>query len=381
MSNDTFFRKATFNQKIIFFALGAIMAIVSIYLTSHYFSVKYPSGLEGASLCNINSFFNCDSTSLSLLGSVFGIPTALFGVIVGALVMLFYIHNNEEIEGTLYTVLFLNIIGCGVLFLYSIIGLQHLCPMCTVYYIASGFAFYFLHKIGENRTVNLKYIAVYGIFTLIVAGSSAATIKSWEAKKNQRGEQVVAMFKKLKNLGAPAKPSPFRLASATENFTDAPVQMSVFSDFQCPACDALNKVLPKIEAKYKGKINIQYFFYPLDHNCNPNMQRPMHDLACSAAYLAACAPKEMFHKLHDEIFANQRQLSKEWIESYGKKLNVTECMQKPETKQLVVDMINQADSFGVQSTPTQLLNGVKIEGVRPASDYFAIIDDILKNRK
>jgi protein-disulfide isomerase/uncharacterized membrane protein len=378
MNRKSFFDEATFNQKIIFFAMGLLMAVFSIYLTSHYFTVKYPTGFEEGSMCNISSFFNCDSTTLSPFGNIAGIPISIFGILVGAFLMVTYLFKSDEAEGTLYTVLGLNVVGCIVLFLYSIIGLGHLCPFCTLYYVCSIVAFIILHKLSENRSPSVKHMAIYGVVTLAVAGSSWGMIQSWEGKHVQRAQQLVKMFNELQNLGAPAKSSPYRLASSTEKFTDAPIQFSVFSDFQCPACNAFNKVLPKIEEKYKGKINVQYFFYPLDHNCNAAMDRPLHPLACKAAYLASCAGPVKFKKVHDDIFEAQSELSVTWIDDYAKKLGVTECMEKPEIKQAVVDMINQADGFGVKSTPTQLLNGVKIEGVRQLRDYYAIMDDILK---
>ncbi|EQC45725.1 thioredoxin domain-containing protein [Bacteriovorax sp. Seq25_V] len=377
----TFFEKATLNQKMLFFVLGALMTIFSIYLTSHYFSAKYPTGFEAGSICNINSFFNCDATTLSPFGNIAGIPISIFGALMGAFVMLTFLYNNDEVESALLTVLGVNAFGCVVLFLYSLIGLGHLCPFCTLYYLASFGALFMLIKVGEIRGLNFKFISIYAIVTLAVAGITYSSVQSWESKKIQMSQSLVKMFYGLPNLGTPGTPSPFRLASATEKFEDAPIQFSIFSDFQCPACKALTTVVEKIAEKYKGKINIQYFFYPLDHNCNPNMERPLHTYACQAAYMASCADPAKFGPIHDDIFADQEKLSTTWINNYANKLGVTECMTKPETKESVVKMINQADTFSVRSTPTTLLNGVKIEGVRPLSDYYAIMDEILKRAK
>ena len=44
-------------------------------------------------------------------------------------------------------------------------------------------------------------------------------------------------------------------------------------------------------------------------------------------------------------------------------------------------MIKEGDSFGVRSTPTSIINGVKIEGVRPLSDYYAIFDSLIEKSK
>lgn len=376
--NKTFFEKSSFNQKIIFFVMAALMTIFSIYLTSHFFDLKYPTGFTGGSLCNINSFFNCDTTSLSTFGSIAGVPIALFGILVGAFAMLLFLFNNDEVEGALYWVLLLNVVGCIVLFLYSLAILRHLCPFCTLYYIASIIAFYVFHKNSDSRQINIKYFVIYGVLTSIVYGAMFANISEKENNIGKVNQSLIKMFFELPNLGAPSTPSPHRLATATENFGDAPIQFTIFSDFQCPACKMLTPVVEAVSKKYQGKINIQYFFYPLDHNCNVNMKQPLHPYACKAAYIASCAKSTDFIAVHDAIFEHQENLSDTWLNELAAKYEVSECMTKPETKEAVVNMISQADLFSVRSTPTTLLNGVKIEGVRSINDYYILMDEILK---
>ena len=377
----TVLSKITFNQQVLFFILGLAMSIVSIYLTSHYFSAKYPSGFEATSVCNINSFFNCDATTLSPLGNIFGIPISIFGVLIGAFVMFFYVFNNEEIESALYYTLLLNAVGCIVLLGYSLLFLGSLCPFCTVYYLLSFGAFFFLHKFSESKDFSAKGISIYAAITLIVAGASYASVSNFESKKIKMASSLVQMFHSSPKLGKPSFDSPLRLASASKNFTDAPIQMTIFSDFQCPACKALHKAVESLIMKYDGKVNIQYFFYPLDHNCNPNMKSPLHTLACKASYVSYCTPREKFKSVHDKIFENQEDLSSTMLDEITASDNSNECVNSDETKDYVVNMIKEGDSFGVRSTPTSIINGVKIEGVRPLSDYYAIFDSLIEKSK
>lgn len=374
----TFFEKSSLNQKIIFFVMALLMTIFSIYLTSHYFDLKYPTGFEGGSLCNINSFFNCDTTSLSTFGNIAGVPIALFGILVGSFAMLLFLFNNDEVEGALYWVLLLNVVGCVILFAYSLIVLRHLCPFCTLYYITSIIAFYIFHKNSETKNFNIKYFVIYGIISAITFGGMYSNVTSKESKIGMINQSLIKMFFELPNLGAPNNPSPHRLASATQNFADAPLRFTIFSDFQCPACKMLTKVIDEVSKRYEGKINIQYFFYPLDHNCNANMQQPLHAYACKAAYIASCVKPEEFIAVHDKIFENQESLNEKFLSKLAEEYKVTECASNPETKEAVVKMITQADLFSVKSTPTTLLNGVKIEGVRAIADYYTLMDEILK---
>ncbi len=370
--------KLSFNQKTILFVIGLAMSIVSLYLTSHYFDAKYPSGFDATSVCNISGFFNCDATTLSPLGNIAGIPISIFGILIGAMIMLFYVVNNDELESSLFYILNINMAGCVLLFLYSLFVLKSLCPFCSVYYLLSLGALLIFYRFGEIRDFSIKGFAIYAVVTIVVAGISFYSISSFEKKKVAMASQLVTMFNGSPKLGQPTFDSPLRLASASEKFDGAPIQMTIFSDFQCPACKALHKVAENLISRYKGKINIQYFFYPLDHNCNANMQQPLHPLACKAAYISYCSPREKFKDAHDRIFENQADLSDSWLDSLAKENNAVECSQKPETKDFVVKMINEGDKFGVRSTPTSIINGVKIEGVRPLSDYYAIFDSLVK---
>ena len=121
-------------------------------------------------------------------------------------------------------------------------------------------------------------------------------------------------------------------------------------------------------------------FYPLDHNCNPKMQRPLHPLACRAAYLATCIPSK-FAKVHDDIFENQNGLTNQWIDDYAKREGVLECVNDPKTKERVQKIIEAANKYNVASTPTFLVNGVKIEGILPLNQMYIILDEALKKAK
>ena len=133
-----------------------------------------------------------------------------------------------------------------------------------------------------------------------------------------------------------------------------------------------------LKKRYAGKINIQYFFYPLDQNCNPNMKSPMHLYACQAAYLAACVGDEKFEEVHDYIFENQGKMDVEWLNNLAKKYNVFECMNAQSTKDIVSATIKAGDFYNMQSTPTIIINGKKLEGAMPLNQWYALFDEMIK---
>jgi uncharacterized membrane protein len=374
MLKTTIYQDKKLKTSIILFILSALMIGFSVYLTQHYFDLKFPTGLESKSLCNVNPFFNCDKTTLSLFGNILGVPLALFGALIGLLVMIGLIVKNENYERTMYFTLAVNFIGCIVLFSYSLFVLKGLCPFCTLYYIVSGITY--LYFVRKSKTVIPApgYLALFAVLVIVISGFTKMNIDTKAKLQKDLVGDLIKQYYSLPNLGTPKLISEFKIATA-EN---APIKMVIFSDFECPACKGLSELMPLIAARYDGKIDIQYFFYPLDNSCNASMQRPLHLYACKAAYAASCMPKQDFARVHDEIFQNQDKFEAGFLDQYIKTHKLETCVADPKTKEKVVSLITAADPFNIRSTPSYLINGIKIEGGLPAEQMYAIMDEILK---
>ncbi|MBT7608188.1 MAG: thioredoxin domain-containing protein [Bacteriovoracaceae bacterium] len=388
MSDKKSIHNASFNSHALLVFSALCMIGTSLYLTSHYFNTYYTVGFSGSGLCELNSFFSCDKVTNSGASNLFGVPISLFGILNGILILSGYIFTSRETEKSITSIILLNGVLCGTLFLYSLIALGGLCPFCAMYYAVSILALFVYYKNSTFEKPDIKSFLIIGLFFLTSSGVMYGFVQSKEQqqqdianKESVAGQQMVEQYKGLDNLGTPEPESPFSLVRATKNFSDSPIQLVIFSDFQCPACKMLAAVAHEVIKKYEGKVSVQYFFYPLDHTCNPEMQRPLHPLACQAAYLASCLPQK-FVSVHDDIFKNQENLSQSWLDDYAKDENVLDCMKSQETKDKVVDLIKQAKPFNISSTPTMLLNGVKVEGVIPINSLIPIFDMLIeKNEK
>ncbi len=364
----------------LFILNAAAMIGVSIYLTTHYYSTLFPTTLgEGGSLCNLSNFFNCDAATYSKAASLAGIPTSFFGLIVGALFLFSSLMPSESLERTCSAVSKYNFIGCIILFIFSLAVLGSLCPFCTVYYILSGVAFFLYYKFGINTWKPDPKIAAMWSVVLVVGGffmhQHTASKAGTHSKLNN---SIVEQYQKLGVLGDPAQESPYKIHMATTNFADAPIRISVFSDFECPFCKVVSEQLPELVRRYPKQINIQYFFYPLDNKCNSNVKGRFHETACDAAMLAACDEKK-FAEVHDDIFANQEKLKNGVLQDLAKKHNLENCIGNEEVKNKVITAINAATQFNLKSTPTIIVNGKKIEGTIPNGQFFAIFEEILKS--
>lgn len=362
----------------IYVLLSVVMVGVSIYLTKHFFQAYFPSGFEDAGLCDINSFWSCDHASLSSAGKVFNVPTSFFGIIIGLMGIVGAIFPSLMMERTNKFFVTLNAIGCLVLFIYSLVALGGLCPFCTLYYILSWISAFLFFKYSDVKPVpDIKPIVFWGVIVIAGGFFFAKHFATKEMQKNSLSSQYAQKFQELKVSGDPQTPSEFRLASATENFADAPLRISVFSDFQCPFCKYASQAVEEVIKHYKGKINVQYYFFPLDNACNHNVEHAMHPYACKAATLAACDPTK-FKAIHDEVFSRQGELSFEMLDQMEKDHGLQNCFTNEAVKTKVLDSIAVGDSIKVNSTPVMVINGRKITAALEAVNMKAILDSILE---
>ena len=366
--------------KNFFFIINAVGIIaVCVYLTTHFYEVLYPTKLGGAgSLCNISDLFNCDAATYSKLSNIAGIPISFFGIIVGIFFVFTSLMPSEAMEKTASALSKYNFIGCITLFIFSIGILGSLCPFCTLYYVLSGIAAFLLWKDGIHSWLpDFKISSLWTV--LLLAGSffMYQTTKGKEEIGDKIIESVVEQYKNLPNLGELDVESPYKIHKASEKWLDAPIRITVFSDFECPFCKVVAEQIPELIRRYRHQINVQYVFYPLDAKCNSNMKSNFHKNACDAAALAACS-EDKFLEIHDEIFNSQDHLKDGILSDLAKKHGLSNCIDNENIKNKVIQAINQGTKYNLKSTPTLIVNGKKIEGTIPNNQFFAIFEDILK---
>jgi protein-disulfide isomerase/uncharacterized membrane protein len=366
-------------QHSILVLLSITMLGVCIYLTNHYFNIHFPTQIGGQdSICDISKFWNCDSATHSNISNVFNVPIAFLGVILSISLIIGSIFPSNEAEKTNKFLVGFNLIGCIVLFIYSLAVLGSLCPMCSIYYVLSGLVFYLFFKYSNLPFVpSPKHLALWGVILIGTSLGMRSYFVSKQTKQDSVSSQIVEQFNKLANLGDPANESPYKIHMGTENFADAPIRLSVFSDFQCPFCKVVSEQLSVLSRYFKEKINIQYFFYPLDNNCNPKVTGKFHEYACKAAFLAACDSAK-FVEIHDAIFAKQETLNNEILNEISNNYKMSHCFADEKAKNAVLETMKAADQFNLKSTPTLILNGVKIEGTLPTNQLIALMNSLLK---
>jgi 2-hydroxychromene-2-carboxylate isomerase len=134
---------------------------------------------------------------------------------------------------------------------------------------------------------------------------------------------------------------------------DAPVTITVFSDFQCPYCARLVPVLEQVIAQYPEKVKVVFKNFPIRG----------HAFSIKAAEAALAAQSQgQFWAFHDLLFKNYNRLNDAKIAEIRVQLGLDEskfqqCMSDPQTLVRINADASLGRGIGVHGTPTLFING------------------------
>jgi uncharacterized membrane protein/protein-disulfide isomerase len=366
--------------------------VASILTLRHFFMANYPATIWEGSVCDINAFFNCDSSAFSVISQIAGVPLGYFGLIVGALVSLGALFPSEAFERTNKSLATLNVVGVVALLLFSVFWLKSLCLFCAGYYVSSALSFALFWKYGIDRDASglrakyvqpsLKHAATFAVVLLVGAyGMRMFHEAKKEAQTGGVAARIVEQYFNLPAVHTPSVVSPYWSVRSTSRFEDAPIQLIEYGDFLCSDCLYLYKQIQKLKEEFKGKINIAFQFFPLEAECNAVVEKNKHPGACELSYIAAQNPAK-FAEIHDVIFGNfDAAKNPEWRRELARRYGVEAALSDPAAKETVKRITNTGAEYektsekyahGIRSTPTLILNNRMIIGTLPYEQLRAI---------
>ncbi len=385
------------------FAAGLGMIVFSALTIQHFFAANYPASIYAGSFCDINAFFNCNSSAFSPLALVAGVPLGYFGLFMGALVCLGALFPSEKFERTNHSLAWLNAIGVVSLGAYSVIATRSLCLLCSGYYVFSLVSLVLFWRFGIDRDdpslwkrwvrPSPKYLATFAVLLAVGAyGFREYHITKKEAQSGSAAAKVVEQYFSLPTVKTPTLVSPYWTARATENFEDAPIQVIEYADFLCPDCLYLSKQMQRLKEEFKGKLNVAFQFFPLEGKCNHVVAKDLHPGACEVAYIAAAVGPEKFAAIHDEIFANYNSAKRnpEWRSGLARRYGVESAMADAALQERVRQIIETGAEYdqtsdkyahGVRSTPTLIINNRMVIGTFPYEQLRAIFQALVNKRE
>lgn len=203
-----------------------------------------------------------------------------------------------------------------------------------------------------------RFLAIIGALILVFIGIAVFTGSKDE---NASGNTAV-------------KATNHTVGAGTEKVT-----LIEYGDYECPACESYYSVLKEVKAYYGDKITFQFRNFPLTS---------IHKNAYAAARAAEAASLQgKFWEMHDALYEptnwnvwTKSSDSLAYFKNYAKQIGLD--MTKYESdfgSELVNDTIRadmaEGDKINITSTPTFVLNGVKITNPgASAAEFIKIID-------
>ncbi|WP_374314102.1 DsbA family protein [Dongia sp.] len=200
---------------------------------------------------------------------------------------------------------------------------------------------------------------------------------------------AVSIWSLMQSPGAPAKaaildklPPPVEHDLATIQpgevilgSESAPVTIVEYASMSCPHCAAFHKdVLPALKAAYldtgKAKLVLRDF--------------PLNKPAVEGALLARCVSPMAYWAMVDRLFSTQQQ----WVvEDSFRQLSslaataglspdaFAQCQANTQMKDTIINSLQQAETvFGVNSTPSFVINGVVLKEDNSLETIKAVVD-------
>lgn len=158
----------------------------------------------------------------------------------------------------------------------------------------------------------------------------------------------------------------------------APVEVTEYGDFECPACAGFAALqMPTIKEQLiaTGKVRWRYRDYPL----------PMHPYSRLSAHAAQCAGEQgRFWEMHDQLYYNHSwaqtgkdpsRLFRDFAKAAGLDLaRYDACMRSGRYASRIEFSRQEGEQRQVDGTPNFFINGVKYRGRNNSDAFKAAVD-------
>jgi len=211
-----------------------------------------------------------------------------------------------------------------------------------------------------------KGLGVTGTPTFFINGRKLVGAKSFEAFKAVIDEALGINPRMLSS-----RPAEIDVKNApSQGSPKAPINIVVFSDFQCPFCSTVGPTLHQLLAQNPGKVKVHFKHFPLDfHKDAP--------LAHEAALAAGAQGR--FWEMHDWIFSNQKMIKRDDLVQAARGLGLdmdrfAADLDSGRFKPAVETDKQEGVRLGVDGTPALFMNGKRLDlGARSLADLTAAV--------
>jgi protein-disulfide isomerase len=220
---------------------------------------------------------------------------------------------------------------------------------------------------------NFKISKTLSVLLFILILCSCATKPPHMNSSTNTANNEVAKLKEINNTVTQQKPSlrPVRPIDSTDHIrgdSKAPIQLIVYSDFECPFCTEFEKTIKKAQDFFLNQIAVAFRHNPLR----------THPYALTAALASECAAEQgKFWEMHDKFFTdNESGLNPDKIKNAAKDIQLdlpkfNQCLATEKYKDKIQRESLEAINTGALGTPGPFINGQALIGAVPFEDYTA----------
>lgn len=348
--------------------------------------LTFISAGSGTGFCAAIADSACQGAHTSPAAEILGIPISLLGIAfyfgTVVLAILSRLTGRRAARSfliwgpTLLAAVSAASVGYSVYLASLLVAAEDWCPFCVTLY---GVNLGLLATALAWAWPGLQRPSISGIarcaLILVLAGSlAAAPAFAWYDSELAAAKAVLetsveeTAAQQIQHFNLPNLPE--RLPS--KGHVGAPATIIEFSDFECPYCAEMHRILSTLFAHAgPGRLRVRFVNFPLDNKCNCYVSACVHETACLAARAAICAEKGgAFWAFAERSFENRRRHQREDLLRYAVEAGLDgtafdTCLDSDETTQSLLNDIELAHSVGVEATPTLVINGVKFEGLMP----------------
>ena len=160
--------------------------------------------------------------------------------------------------------------------------------------------------------------------------------------------------------------------------TNPKIIIVVFSDYECPFCKKAELTMRDIMAKYNDSAVLVFKDFPLT---------ALHPDALNAALAAECAKEQgKYWEYHDYLFDNNDKLGVDYLKEYAKFFGLDSkkfdaCLDSKKYLYEIEKDKKAGAEVGVSGTPMTFINGRRIVGAQPESEFIKVIEEELALKK
>jgi len=169
---------------------------------------------------------------------------------------------------------------------------------------------------------------------------------------------------------APLAP-PLGFRDHVDGSPEAPLELVMYGDFQCPFCNAAQPILRRVRDRLAGRLRFAFRHFPLSE-VHPDAQR-------AAEASEAAAAQGAFWAMHDALYAARGELGLPAVlaAAAGPDLDVERVRAELAAgthAERVAEDVRSGSAAGVTGTPTFFVNGRRHDGGYDAQSLLAALE-------